>query len=309
MAGNNLPKPRLICIVGPTGVGKTGVALELAERWGGEIISADSMQVYRYMDIGTAKPTTEERSRIPHHLIDVADPDEPFDASRYITVANEIIARLHREGKTIFVVGGTGLYIRALLGGLIDGPGADENLRRQLKEEMKKFGKEYLHDKLREKDSQAAAQIHPNDGVRIIRALEVLELTGRSIVEHQNAHGFQEAPYETLKIGLRLGRDELNDRIDQRTDKMMADGFVDEVQRLLDMGYAPSLKPMQSLGYRHLVPLLAGKKSLDEAVSLIKRDTRLYSKRQMTWFMADKEIAWFDPADVVGIAEVIDSFF
>jgi tRNA dimethylallyltransferase len=308
MAGTNLPKPRLICIVGPTGVGKTGLALELAGRCGGEIVSADSMQVYRHMDIGTAKPTAEERARISHHLIDVADPDEPFDASRYIALANDVIARLHREGKPIFVVGGTGLYVRVLLGGLIDGPGADEELRRQLKEEMKRFGKEHLYGLLKAKDEKAAAQIHPNDGVRIIRALEVLELTGRSIVEHQQAHGFQEAPYEAVKIGLKMDRDKLNDRIDQRTDKMIADGFVEEVRRLRDMGYDPSLKPMQSLGYRHLVPYLAGRKSLEEAVGLIKRDTRLYSKRQMTWFAADKEIAWFDPEDVEGVAGQTDFF-
>jgi tRNA dimethylallyltransferase len=308
MAGTNLPKPRLICIVGPTGVGKTGMALELASRWGGEIVSADSMQVYRHMDIGTAKPTPDERSRIPHHLIDVADPDDPFDASRYIEMANGVIARLHREGKPVFVVGGTGLYIRVLLGGLIDGPGADEDMRRQLKEEMKKFGKEHLHKMLKAKDEKAAAQIHPNDGVRIIRALEVLELTGRSIVEYQQEHGFQEAPYEAVKIGLRMERDKLNDRIDRRTDRMIADGFVDEVRRLLDMGYDPSLKPMQSLGYRHLVPFLAGRKNLEEAVSMIKRDIRLYSKRQMTWFIADKDIVWFDPGDVEGVAAQIELF-
>jgi tRNA dimethylallyltransferase len=308
MASSYLPKPRLICILGPTGVGKTGLALELASRWGGEIVSADSMQVYRHMDIGTAKPTPEERSRITHHLIDVADPDEPFDAHRYIAMASKVIARLYHEKKAAFVVGGTGLYIRTLLGGLIDGPGADEGLRRQLKEEMKKLGKEHLYGVLRAKDGKAAAQIHPNDGVRIIRALEVLELTGRSIVEHQQAHGFLEAPYEALKIGLNLDRDGLNDRIDRRTDKMIADGFVDEVRRLLHMGYGASLKPMQSLGYRHLVPFLTGRQSLEEVIRLIKRDTRLYAKRQMTWFAADKDIMWFDQGDVEGIARRIDLF-
>jgi tRNA dimethylallyltransferase len=308
MAGLDHPKPRLICIVGPTGVGKTAMALELAEQWGGEIISADSMQVYRYMDIGTAKPTPEERRRIPHHLIDVVDPDESFDASRYIELANGVIARLQQEKKPVFVVGGTGLYIRALLGGLIDGPGADESLRRELKEEMKKFGKEHLYAMLKAKDEKAAAQIHPNDGVRIIRALEVLELTGRSIVEHQEEHCFREAPYEALRIGLKLDRERLNDRIDRRTDRMIAEGFVEEVRRLLDMGYGASLKPMQSLGYRHLVPFLAGRRSLEEAVRLIKRDTRLYAKRQMTWFAADRDAVWLDPGDVEGAAARISLF-
>ena len=308
MAGADIPKPRLICILGPTGVGKTAMALELADRWGGEIVSADSMQVYRQMDIGTAKPTPEERRRIPHHLIDVVDPDEPFDVSRYIEIANGVIARLQREKKTIFVVGGTGLYIRALLGGLIDGPGADEVLRRQLKEEMKKFGKEYLYERLRARDGRAAAQIHPNDGVRIIRALEVLELTGRSIVEHQHEHGFQESAYEALRIGLKLDRERLNDRIDRRTDKMIAEGFVEEVRRLLDRGYGASLKTMQSFGYRHLVPFLAGRRSLEEAVRLIKRDTRLYAKRQMTWFAADREVGWLDPGDVDAASKRIGLF-
>jgi tRNA dimethylallyltransferase len=308
MAGTDLPKPRLICIFGPTGVGKTGMALELAGRWGGEIVSADSMQVYRHMDIGTAKPTLEERSRIPHHLIDVADPDEPFDASRYIEMASGVIALLQRAKKPVFVVGGTGLYIRALLGGLIDGPGADEVLRRELKAEMKRFGKEHLYERLRARDGRAAAQIHPHDGVRIIRALEVLELTGRSIVEHQQEHCFRESAYEALRIGLKLDRERLNGRIDRRTDRMIAEGFVEEVRRLLDMGYGETLKPMQSLGYRHLISFLAERRSLEEAVRLIKRDTRLYAKRQMTWFTADRDVVWLDPGDVEGAAARIDHY-
>ncbi|MCX5839052.1 MAG: tRNA (adenosine(37)-N6)-dimethylallyltransferase MiaA [Deltaproteobacteria bacterium] len=308
MKGLDNSKPRLICIVGPTGVGKTEMALELAGRWGGEIVGADSMQVYRRMDIGTAKPTPEERKRIPHHLLDVADPDEPFDASRYIGLAHGVIARLQQEKKPVFVVGGTGLYIRALLGGLIDGPGADEVLRRELKKEMKNFGKEHLYELLRARDGRAAAQIHPHDGVRIIRALEVLELTGRSIVEHQEEHGFREAPYEALRIGLRLDRERLNDRIDLRTDRMIAEGFVEEVRQLLDSGYGESLKTMQSLGYRQMVSFLAGRQSLEEAVRLIKRDTRRYAKRQMTWFDADRDVVWIDPGDVEGAATRIGLF-
>ena len=298
MADSENPKSRLVCIVGPTAVGKTGMALELAGRWGGEIVSADSMQVYRHMDIGTAKPTPPERARIPHHLLDVVDPDEPFDASRYIELAHAVINRLLRQGKPVFVVGGTGLYIRALLGGLIDGPGADEVLRQELKEEMKRFGKEHLYERMRASDPRAAAQIHPHDGIRIVRALEVLELTGRSIVEYQQEHRFREAPYEALRIGLELDRQRLNDRIDRRVEQMVADGFAQEVRRLLDMGYGESLKSMQSLGYRHMVSFLAGRQRLDEAIRLIKRDTRQYAKRQMTWFAADRQIDWLDPADV-----------
>ena len=308
MAGADIPKPRLICIVGPTGVGKTAMALELADRWGGEIVSADSMQVYRHMDIGTAKPTPEERSRISHHLLDVVNPDEPFDASLYIRLANGIIADLQREERPIFVVGGTGLYIRALFGGLIAGPGADETLRQTLRQEMNRLGKSHLYEKLRARDEKAAARIDPHDGVRIIRALEVLKLTGRSIVDHQQEHRFREAPYEILRIGLYLDRERLNDRIERRTDRMIADGFAEEVRHLLDMGYTESLKSMQSLGYRTMVSFLAGRQSLEEAVRLIKRDSCRYAKRQMTWFAADREVGWLDPGDVDAASRQIGLF-
>lgn len=301
-------KPRLICIVGPTGVGKTGMALELAGRFGGEIVSADSMQVYRHMDIGTAKPTAAERERIPHHLLDVVDPDEPFDASRYIGLAHGAIADLRQRGKPVFVVGGTGLYIRALLGGLIDGPGADEALRRELKQEMNRLGKAHLYARLRARDARAAERINPNDGVRIIRALEVWELTGRSIVDHQQEHGFRDSPYAALRIGLGLDRERLNARIDRRTERMMADGFAEEVRRLLDRGWGDSLKPMQSLGYRHMIDCLAGRRNLKQTVELIQRDTRRYARRQMTWFTADREVVWLDPADVEGASARIHLF-
>ncbi len=301
-------KPRIVVILGPTGVGKTAMALALVGRLGGEIISADSMQVYRGMDIGTAKPTPEERRRIAHHLLDVVDPDEPFDVSRYCALAQGAVARLHAEGKPVFVVGGSGLYIRALLGGLIDGPGADEPLRLSLKEEGKRRGIPHLYEKLRERDTQAAARINPHDSVRIIRALEVLELTGRSIVDHQKDHRFRKQPYEVLKVGLTLEREELLARIDVRTERMIADGFVGEVQRLLERGYEPSLKPMQSLGYRHLAAYLAGEVDLEGAIRLIKRDTRRYAKRQMTWFAADQEILWLAPREIDAATERIGRF-
>jgi tRNA dimethylallyltransferase len=291
------PKPRLIALVGATGVGKTQMALDLAGRLGGEIISADSMQVYRGMDIGTAKPTPEERKRIPHHLLDVVDPDEPFDVARYCLLAREAIARLHREKKTVFVVGGTGLYIRALLGGLIDGPGEDRALRGELRKEMGRSGKEILYQRLLAKDPRAAARIHPRDAVRMIRALEVLELTGKSIVAHQEDHGFREQPYEALRIGLRMDRERLLAGIERRTERMIADGFLEEVRGLLERGYEPSLKPMQSLGYRHLADCLAGRTNLDEAVRLIQRDTCRYAKRQMTWFAAEPDVEWVSPGD------------
>lgn len=308
MVGFDSPKPRVICILGPTAVGKTGMALELAGRWGGEIVGADSMQVYRRMDIGTAKPTPEERRRIPHHLLDVVDPDEPFDVSRYIGLARGVIASLQREGKPVFIVGGTGLYIRALLGGLIDGPGADEALRQELKQEMKNRGKAHLYERLRARDPRAAGRIDPHDGIRMVRALEVIENTGKSIVEYQEGHRFREAPYETLRIGLRLDRDRLNDRIDRRTERMIAEGFAEEVRRLLEMGWGESLKSMQSLGYRHMMGCIAGRQSLEQTVDSIQRDTRRYAKRQMTWFTADREIGWLDPGDVDAASKRIEVF-
>ncbi|MCL5807594.1 MAG: tRNA (adenosine(37)-N6)-dimethylallyltransferase MiaA [Deltaproteobacteria bacterium] len=308
MAISAAPKPSVIILVGPTGVGKTRMALKMAGLFGGEIVSADSLQVYRGMDIGTAKPTPEERQYVPHHLIDVADPDQPFDVSRYCDLAHGVIARLHKEKKPVFVVGGTGLYVRALLGGLIAGPGADESLRETLRDEMKRLGKSHLYEKLRMQDDRAAARINPNDGVRIIRALEVLELTGRSIVDHQQEHRFRERPYEVIKMGLMLDKTVLKSRIEDRTDRMIDVGFVDEVRRLLAMGYSQSLKPMQSLGYRHICSFLAGEGDLEVAVRLIKRDTYRYAKRQMTWFTADREISWLDPDDFDAAAGKIRFF-
>ncbi len=308
MAISAAPKPSVIILVGPTGVGKTRMALKMAGLFGGEIVSADSLQVYRGMDIGTAKPTMEERQTVPHHLIDVADPDQPFDVSRYCDLAHGVIARLHKEKKPVFVVGGTGLYVRALLGGLIAGPGADESLRETLRDEMKRLGKSHLYEKLRMQDDRAAARINPNDGVRIIRALEVLELTGRSIVDHQQEHRFRERPYEVIKMGLMLDKTVLKSRIEDRTDRMIDVGFVDEVRRLLAMGYSRSLKPMQSLGYRHICAFLAGEGDLEGAVRLIKRDTYRYAKRQMTWFTADREISWLAPDDFDAAAGKIRFF-
>lgn len=305
-------KPRLVVLLGPTGAGKTALALALAERWRGEIVSADSMQVYRGMDIGTAKPTAAERRRVPHHLIDVVAPDEPFDASRYVALARAAIDGLQAAGKPVLVVGGTGLYLRALLGGLIAGPGADEALRRSLKEEMARQGKGWLHERLRRQDERAAARINPNDGVRVIRALEVLALTGRSIVDCQEDHRFAERPYAVLKIGLAPDRRRLDERIDRRAEAMIAQGFVAEVAALLAAGYGVELKPMQSLGYRHVAAHLAGQGDLAQALRLIQRDTRRYARRQMTWFSRDREILWLDPeaaATAAAAAEAVGRFW
>ncbi len=296
-------KPRLIVVMGPTAAGKTRTAIALAEFCNGEIVSADSMQVYRHMDIGTAKPTPAEQGQVRHHLIDIVNPDEPFSAASFMERARGAITDLHRRGKGIVVTGGTGLYIRALLGGLFDGPGADEALRRSYAAILEREGKPGLYEILKTKDSRAAAIIHPNDVARTVRALEVLELTGVSIVDQQQDHGFAQRPYSVLKIGLRMERPRLYERIEARTDQMMALGFLEEVQGLLDMGFSGDLKPMQALGYRQLVRVLKGTLGLEEAVTSIKRETRRYAKRQLTWFGADPEISWFDAGDREGILQ------
>ena len=302
-------RPCLVIIVGPTGVGKTGLALEIAESCGGEIISADSMQVYRYMDIGTAKPTAEERGRVRHHLIDVVDPDEEFNTSLFVKRSEKIIEKLHQQRKRIFVVGGTGLYVRALLGGLFTGPGADNDLRDFYHYLCDRYGKIYLHKLLKTRDSLATERIHANDTVRIIRALEVLESTGKSIIAMQEEHGFKDRLYDYKIIGLKRERDFLYERIDKRVEKMMADGLVEEVKKLIQMGYGESLKPMQSMCYRHIVNYVKGGCDRDEAIRLVKRDTRHYAKRQLTWFKGDKDIIWLDPEDSFTVRKGVENFF
>ncbi len=301
-------KPRLIVIQGPTAVGKSSLAVALAAQVGGQIISADSLQVYRYMDIGTAKPSLAQRKEITHHLIDLLDPDEAFNAGAFGEKAGEIIARLHEKNIPIFIVGGTGLYIRALLGGICPSPPADEELRRQYLREQKQFGSDYLYDQLRRLDPLAAGHLSAADHPRIIRALEVFQKSGRSIREQQQSHGFATKRYECLKLGIVTDRDLLYRQIDLRVDEMIASGLVEEVTGLLTRGYPPTLKTMQSLGYRHIVGYLQGRWSLQEARETMKRDTRRYAKRQLTWFRRDEEIKWFEPQDREEIAGEIDRF-
>jgi tRNA dimethylallyltransferase len=300
--------PRLLILVGPTGVGKTQLALKLAHIWGAEIISADSMQVYRYMDIGTAKPGKTERENIPHHLIDVVDPDEVFNASLYINQARQIMAAPGNNQKLFIVAGGTGLYIRALLGGLVADAGADKELRDYLRMQLKEFGKERLYAILREKDALAANLIDPHDTNRIIRAIEVWSQSGKSIIVKQREHHFSERPYHYLKIGLKMEREKLYRRIERRADNMIDCGFVEEVKWLLAQGYHEDLKSMHSLGYRHLSSYLHGDCSLEEAIATMKRDTRQYAKRQETWFKRDPEINWFSYDDFPSLSKLVEEF-
>ena len=301
-------KPALIIISGSTGVGKTDAAITAAEPLGAEIVSADAMQVYRRMDIGTAKPTQEQQQCVRHHLIDVVDPDEPFSAALFKEMAEARIGRLHQKGCPIFVVGGTGLYIKALTRGLFPIEGQDSAIREKLREEVETSGLDAMYQRLRMVDPEAAERIHPNDTYRIIRALEVHQATGQPISRHQKNHGFEDMGYRTLSIGLTLDRTILYDRIDKRVDLMLASGFLEEVRGLLDQGYSSTLKSMRSLGYRHVADYLEGRVTWDETVRLFKRDTRHYAKRQFTWFKADPDVEWMEPDQTDEMRGKIDSF-
>ncbi len=289
-------------------MGKTSTAINLASTFNGEIIGADSMQLYRYMDIGTAKPTTEEQSCVAHHMIDLVDPDEHFDARQFAEMAREKIMKLYARGVTPFVVGGTGLYIKALVNGLFKAGQSDTHIRNRLKEQARIYGSDFLHKRLSRHDPDTAERIHPNDTYRIIRALEVHELTGKTITAFQQEHGFKDNRFRVLKIGLHINREVLYDRINHRVDVMIDSGFLDEVQELLDMGYPDHLKSMRSIGYRHLVDFIQGRCSWDETMRTLKRDTRRYAKRQLTWFKADPEIVWREPGQLKEIRQLIKKF-
>ena len=304
-----MPKIPLIVICSPTATGKTRLALELARQFGGEIVNADSLQVYRYLDIGTAKPTAEERQMVEHHLIDVVDPDEDMNAALYTEQARAVIEKMTEEHKPVFVVGGTGLYIRALLQGIIATPPVDENIRNYYRELRDRLGREHLFGLLLERDPQAAARINPHDAVRVIRALEVLEQSGQSIVALQEQHAFADCPYEVCKIGLSIERTALKGRIAQRTSQMMEEGLVDEVQRILSMGYDEKLKPLQSLGYKQVIEFIRGKYGREGMMERINRETWQYSKRQLTWFSADKSIIWFTPNQADEIKKTVEVFW
>lgn len=297
----------IVLLAGPTAVGKSEIALELAERLGTDIISADSMQVYRYMDIGTAKPSKEDRSRAVHHLIDIVDPDEPFDAATYGELARSVIDDLIKQGKIPLVVGGTGLYMKVLIRGICNGAPGDSAVRNQLLEEIGKLGLESLYAELLRVDPEVGKKLHPNDRQRIVRALEVFRLTGRPLSYFQNRHQFQERFYPTVKIFLYRERNALYDRIDQRALRMIDAGLVDEVRFLLEKGFGPDLKPMQSLGYKQIVRFILGKWSLDMAISEIQKETRRYAKRQITWFRGDPEFKWLPAEDLDSLLALVGS--
>lgn len=295
---------KIIVIAGPTASGKSGLAMEICEKFDGEIINADSIQVYKYLDIGSAKPTKEDREKIPHHLIDIKDLTEPFSAADFKELADEAIKDITSRGKVPVIVGGTGLYIRALTEGLMEAPDGDEALREKFNKEIEEHGLDFLYDKLKKVDPVATEKIHRNNRHRIIRALEVYELTGKPLSEHQKAHGFKDKNYNALKIALEVDRDELRERIAKRTEEMYSgDAIIKEVQSILELGYKDDLKPLNSVGYREAAAKLKGAVSRDEALELTKKSTYQYAKRQVTWFKKEPNIKWFNvraKADIMG---------
>jgi len=281
----------LIAILGPTASGKSSLALKLAQRVGGEIVNCDSMQMIRHLDIGTAKPSEAEMALVPHHLYNVIDLDEFYSAGVYMEDARRVCSEVMARNKIPFVVGGTGLYLRALVKGIFPGPGKEPGLRERLNKISNRRGTEFLHRMLARKDPDSAAKIQANDQVRIVRALEVNLVTGGSISELQKGH-VPLAGFSVVKIGLNPLREELYDRINRRVESMFDAGFVKETERLLLAGFSPESKGFEALGYRHAVAVIQGDLSLEESIELTQRETRRYSKRQMTWFRKEEDVHW-----------------
>lgn len=289
--------PKLVIILGPTACGKSELAIKLAVDIGFEIISADSLQIYKHFDVGTAKPAVETLSSIPHHLIDIVKPDCEFNAGLFRESATQVIDILLTKNKKILVVGGTYLYVRVLTEGLIEGVEPDSNYREQLKTERYLYGNQYIYKQLIRCDPESAKNIAENDYVRLERALEVYHLTGIKMSQLQKEHSFSEKRYDVFKIGIDIEREILKNIIEIRLDKMLKDGFTDEVIKLRDMGYDKTLKPMQSIGYKEINDYLDGLISFETAKEKIIINTRRLAKRQMTWLRRDKDIQWYELPD------------
>ena len=284
---------RIIVIVGPTASGKTGLSVALARHFGGEIISADSMQLYRGMDVGTAKVTPEEMDGIPHHMIDVADPWEPYSAARYVSEADPILRDILARGKTAIVAGGTGLYVDALIQGRSFAPCPATGVREALERQADETGMEAMLERLRQVDPDSAARLHPADRKRILRALEVYGETGKTITAHNLETRQRPDKYRPVWIGLDFyDRAELYGRIDRRVDRMLEQGLLAEIQGLLDRGVPADATALQAIGYKEFFPVLSGETSLQAAAEQVKRESRRYAKRQLTWFRRNPAIHW-----------------
>jgi tRNA dimethylallyltransferase len=290
-----MPDSKLIAIVGPTASGKSALALDLAERFNGEIVNYDSVQIYRHLNIGTAKPSLDEQARVPHHMIDLREPSEVYNAGDYQRDARAVLEEIRERNRLPILVGGTGLYLRALIDGLFDGPPRSLYWRSKLEEMAERKGREYLHRVLKRLDSAAAERIGVRDKPKVIRAIEVRLETGKSLSTH-----FQEKGRDPLTgfdirfIGLNPSREELYRRIDERVRRMFELGLVEEVVNLLNLGTPRSSKAFEAIGYRHVLSYLDGSSSRAETIRIMQRDTRRYSKRQMTWFRPQAGAVWFD---------------
>jgi len=305
------PRLPVVVLTGPTAAGKSALGLALAEAIDAEIVSADSMQVYRYLDIGTAKPGLAERARVPHHLIDVVNPDVPYSAGRYAEDARRAVALVHGRGRPVLLVGGTGLYVRALLEGLVAAGGADPELRARLEADDRRARERddpgWLHRQLEERDPVRARELHPNDVRRLVRALEILERAGPGAAARAAA-AREERPYRVLHLAVDPGVAALDARIDARCEAMIRAGLLQEVRALRKRGYGPELRPLQGIGYRHMQPVVDGSDTLVNALAGMQRDTRRFARRQRTWLRAVAEVRWFEPDDERAILASIERF-
>lgn len=296
----------LIILTGPTAVGKTELSIALAKSIGGEIISADSMQVYKYMDIGTAKIRSEEMDGVPHHLIDILEPDVAFNVAMFKDLAKSAVEDIYSRGRIPILVGGTGFYIQALLHDIdFSEEDSDSSIRKELETLAEIKGAAFLHEKLREVDPESAEQIHANNVKRVIRALEYYQLHGEKISTHNETERHKESPYDFLYFVLTHDRQVLYERIEKRIDQMIDHGLISEVDNLLKKGYDSSLVSMQGLGYKELIPYLQKKCTLDEAIYVLKRDTRHFAKRQLTWFRRERNVRWLDKSLVSSDEEIL----
>lgn len=299
---------RAVALFGPTGVGKTALSLKLAEKNNAEIISVDSMQVYRYMDIGTAKILPNEQNGIVHHLIDVVNPDEPFTAGDFKRFSENKIIDIAKRGKTPFLVGGTGFYFSTLINGIVDIPKIDDNLRERLRKLLSKRGKQWIFRMLELVDYDLSLRLNENDSQRVLRGLEVFFGTNRKLSDFYNDKRNNLDNVSYLKIALNISRDELYDRINQRVDSMVQSGLENEVRKLLDMGYTRDDWGMKGIGYVEFIDYFEGKCSFSEAVDKIKQNSRHYAKRQLTWFRKMSDVYWFSPNDEGEIISLVNSF-
>ncbi|CRZ34356.1 tRNA dimethylallyltransferase [Herbinix hemicellulosilytica] len=302
-----MSKKPLIILTGPTAVGKTSLSISLAKAVDGEIISADSMQVYKYMDIGTAKITPEETEGIPHYLISEFEPDEEFNVVKFQEYAKKYIKAIHDKNKIPILVGGTGFYIQAVLYDIeFEETSPDNSYRDELAELAEKYGPQFLHDMLAKADPASAKAIHPNNVKRVIRALEYIKHTGEPISAHNEAQRKKESPYLYRYFVLNKDREKLYESINKRVDIMIDKGLVDEVKRLRDMGYTKDMVSMQGLGYKEIIDYLEGNCTLEEAIYTIKRDTRHYAKRQLTWFKREKDVIWINKDDFESEKDILE---